>query len=120
MDTLGYKELIIFDILYLFYGVLLGFYAGICNQCNYGYLKQQGVQYTAQDNGMKTCQTSRSIVQTIKYDRSDLLSWAKYRKLSGFSNEDRKEQNGNLTEGFIMNYCVPYQKRKYSMKTLNY
>ena len=90
MDTPGYKELTIFDSLCIFYGVLLGFYAGICNQCNYGYLKQQGVQYTAQDNGTATRQTSNSIVQTIKYDRSDLLSWAKYRKLSGFSNEDIK------------------------------
>ena len=47
MDTPGFKELTIFDILCVFYGVLLGFYAGICNQCNYGYLKQQGVQYKA-------------------------------------------------------------------------
>ena len=35
-------------------------------------------------------QSFNSIVQTIKYDRSNLLSWAKYRKLSGFSNEDIK------------------------------
>ena len=90
MDTPGYKELTIFDTLCLFYGVLLGFYAGICNQCNYGYLKQQGVQYTTQDNGKTTRQTSNSIVQTVKYDRSNLLSWAKYRKLTVFSNEDIK------------------------------
>ena len=86
----GFKVLTIFDKLCLFYGVLLGFYVGICKQCNYGYLKQQGVQYTAQDNGMIIRQSFNSIVQTIKYDRSDLLSWAKYRKLSGFSNEDTK------------------------------
>ena len=27
-------------------------------------------------------------VQPIKYNRSELLSWAKYRKLTGFSNKD--------------------------------
>ena len=131
MDTLGLKGVTIFEILCLFYGVLLGFYVGICKQCNYGYLKQQGVQYTTQDKGIIMRQTSNSVVQPIKYDRSELLSWAKYRKLSGFSNEDikrikllnlkqsffrtkeeRKEQNGNSTEVFIMNYCMPYQKRK--------
>ena len=90
MDTPRFKELTIFDILCLFYGVLLGFYVGICKQCNYGYIKQQGVQYTAQDNGMIIRQSFNNIVQTIKYDRSDLLSWAKYRKLSGFSNVDIK------------------------------
>ena len=74
MDTLGFKELTIFDILCLLYGLLFGFYSGICKQSNYRYLKQQGVQYTAQDNGMTIRQTSNSIVQTIKYDRSDLLS----------------------------------------------
>ena len=45
MDTPGFKEVTIFDILCLFYGVLLGFYVGICKQCNHGYLKQQGVQH---------------------------------------------------------------------------
>ena len=53
-------------------------------------LNNKGVQYTAQDNGMIIRQSLNSIVQTIKYDRSVLLSWAKYRKLSGFSNEDIK------------------------------
>ena len=43
MDTPGFKGVTIFDILCLFYGVLLGFYVGICMQCKYGYLKQQGV-----------------------------------------------------------------------------
>ena len=41
MDIPGFKELTIFDILCLYYGVLLGFYVGICNQCIYGYLKHQ-------------------------------------------------------------------------------
>ena len=69
----------------------MGFYVGISNQCNYGYLKQQGVrQYTEQENGKTMRQTSNSIVQAIKYDRSYLLSFAKYRKLSGFSNDDIK------------------------------
>ena len=90
MDTPGFKEITIFDILCLFYGVLLGFYVGMCKQFNYGYLKQQGEQYTAQDNGMKIRQTFNSVVQPIKYDRSDLISWEKYMKLSGFSNEDIK------------------------------
>ena len=87
MDKPGFKEVTIFDILCLFYGVLLGFYFGICKQC-----KQPVVQYTAQDNGimirqnaaqdngMIIRQTFNSVVQPIKYDRSDLLSWAKYRK----------------------------------------
>ena len=35
-------------------------------------------------------QKFNSVVQPIKYDRSDLLSWAIYRTLSGFSNEDIK------------------------------
>ena len=83
MDTQGLKGVTMLDILCLFYGVLLGFYVGICKQCNY--FKQQEVQYTTQDNG-----TSNSVEQPIKYDRSELLSWAKYRKLSGFSNEDIK------------------------------
>ena len=86
MDTPGFKELTIFNILCVFYGVLLGFYVGICKQCNYGYLKQ-GVQYTMQETEMIIRQSFKSIVQTIKYDRSDLFSWAKYRKLSGFSNK---------------------------------
>ena len=80
MDVPGFKDLTIFDILCLFHGVLFGFYVGICKQCNYGYLKQQGVQYTAQDSGMIIRQSFNSIEQTIKYDRSDLLSWDKYRK----------------------------------------
>ena len=46
--------------------------------------------YTEQDNGKTMRQTSNSIVQAIKYDRSYLLSLAKYRKLSGFSNDDMK------------------------------
>ena len=33
-------------------------------------------------------QTSNSTVHVIKYDRSYILSLAKYRKLSGFSNGD--------------------------------
>ena len=47
-------------------------------------------QYIAQDNEKATRHTFNSIVQTIKYDRSYLLSWAKYRKLSGSSNDDIK------------------------------
>ena len=84
MDTLRFKGVTMFDILCLFYGVLLGFYVGICKQCNCEYFKQE-VWYTTQDNG-----TSNSVVQPIKYDRSELPSWTKYRKLSGFSNEGIK------------------------------
>ena len=52
MDIPGFKVLTLFDILCSYYGILLGFYVGICKQCNYGYLKQQGVrQYTEQDSG---------------------------------------------------------------------
>ena len=91
MDIPGFKGLTLFDILCSYYGVVLGFYVGICNQCNYGYLKEQGVrQYTDQDNGKAMRQASNSIVQAIKYDRSYLLSLAKNRKLSGFSNNDIK------------------------------
>ena len=83
MATLGLKGVTMFDFLCLFYGVLLGFFVGICKQCNH--FKQQEEQYITQDNG-----TSNSVEQPIKYDRSELLSWAKYRKLSGFSHEDIK------------------------------
>ena len=56
MDTPGLKGVTIFDILCLFFGVLLGFYLGIPKQCLFGYLKQQGVQYkhTRQWNDNKT------------------------------------------------------------------
>ena len=91
MDIPGFKGLTLFDILCSYYGVLLGFYVGIYNQCNYGYLKQQGVrQYTEHDSGKAMRQTYNSIVQAIKYDRSYILSLAKYRKLSSFSNDDIK------------------------------
>ena len=91
MDISGFKGLTLYDILCSYYGVLLGFYVGKWKQCNYGYLKQQGVrQYTEQDNGKAVWQTSNSIVKAIKNDRSYLLSLAKYRKLSGFSNDDMK------------------------------
>ena len=39
MDIPGFKGLTLFDILCSYYGVSLGFYVGICNQCNYGYNK---------------------------------------------------------------------------------
>ena len=90
IDILGFKGLTLFDILSSYYRGLLGFYVGICNQCNHGHFKQGIRQYTAQDNGKAMRQTSNSIVQAIKYDRSYLLSWAKYQKLSGFSNDDIK------------------------------
>ena len=35
MDTQDLKRVTLLDILCLFYGVLLGFYVGICKQCNY-------------------------------------------------------------------------------------
>ena len=96
MDTLGLKGVAVFDILCLVYGVFLGLYVRICKQCNYEYFKQQEVQYTTQDNG-----TSNSVVQPIKYDRSELLSWANYRKLSGFSNDDIKRMKLlNLKQSF--------------------
>ena len=59
--------------------MLLGFYAGICKQCNY----EHEVQCTTQGNGL-----SNSGAKQINHDRSELLRWAKYRKLTGFSNED--------------------------------
>ena len=63
MDIPGVKGLTLFDILCSYNGVLLGLYVGICNQCNYGYLKQQGVrQYTEQDNGKAMRKTSTSII----------------------------------------------------------
>ena len=129
MDTQDLKRVTLLDILCLFYGVLLGFYAGICKQCNY----EQKLQCTTQGNGL-----SNSEAKHINYDRSELLRWAKHMKLTGFSNEDikrikllnlrqsfrgkkeLKEQNVILIEVFIMHYCVPYLKTKYSMKTLNY
>ena len=47
-------------------------------------------------------QTFNSVVQPIKYDRSNLLSWAKYRKLSSFSNEDIKRiKLLNLKQSFM-------------------
>ena len=116
-----------FDFLCLFYGVLLGFYVGICKQCNP--FKQQEKQYTTQDKGISNS-VEQLIEQPIKYDRSELLNWEKYRKLSGFSNEDikgsnyltwnnflegkeeRKEQNGMLIEVSTKKYCVPFQKRR--------
>ena len=42
------------------------------------------------ENGKTMWQISNSIVQAIQYDRSYLLNLAKYRKLSGFSNNDIK------------------------------
>ena len=79
MDTQDLKRVTLLDILCLFYGVLLGFYAGICKQCNYEHV----VQCTTQGNGLPN-----SGVKQINYDRSELLRWAKYRKLTGFTNED--------------------------------
>ena len=79
MDTQDLKRVTLLDILCLFYGVLLGFYAGICKQCNY----EHEVQCTTQGNGL-----FNSGAKQINYDRSELLRWAKYRKLTGFSNED--------------------------------
>ena len=129
MDTQDLKGVTLLDILCLFYGVLLGFYIGIWKQCNY----EQELQCTTQGNGL-----SNSEAKHINYDRFELLRWAKYRKLTGYSNEDIKrikllnlrqsfrgkkeikEQNGMLIEVFIMNYYVPYLKKKLSMKTLNY
>ena len=78
-DTQDLKRVTLLDILCLFYGVLLGFYAGICKQCNYEHM----VQCTTQGNGL-----TNSGVKQINYDRSELLRWAKYRKLTGFTNED--------------------------------
>ena len=67
MGIPGFKRLTLFDILCTYYGFVLGFYVGICNQCNYGYLKQQGVrQYIEEDNIKVMRQTSNSIVQAIK------------------------------------------------------
>ena len=79
MDTQDLKRVTLLDILCLFYGVLLGFYAGICKQCNY----EHEVQCTTQGNGLP----NRGVKQ-INYDTSELLRWAKYRKLTGFTNED--------------------------------
>ena len=79
MDTQDLKRVTLLDILSLFYGVLLGFYAGICKQCN----SEHVVQCTTQGNGLPN-----SGVKQINYDRSELLRWAKYRKLTGFTNED--------------------------------
>ena len=75
------------DFLCLFYGVLLGFYVGVCKQCNH--FKQQEEWYTTQDKGISNS-VEQLIEQPIKYDRSELLNCAKYRKLSGFSDEDIK------------------------------
>ena len=79
MDTQDLKRITLLDILCLFYGVLLGFYAGICKQCNY----EHEIQCTSQGKGLPN-----SGVKQISYDRSELLRWAKYRKLTGFTNED--------------------------------
>ena len=87
MASLRLKGVTMFDFLCLFYGVLLGFYVRICKQCNY--FKQQKEQYTTQDNGISNS-VEQLVEQPIKYDRSELLNWAKYRKLRGFSNEDIK------------------------------
>ena len=81
MDTHDLKRVTLLDILCLFYGVLLGFYIGICKQYNY----EQELQCTTQGNGL-----SNSEAKHINYDTSELLRWAKYRKLTGYSNEDIK------------------------------
>ena len=47
MDTQDLKGVTLLDILCLFYGVLLGFYIGICKQYNY----EQELQCTTQGNG---------------------------------------------------------------------
>ena len=121
MDTKGLKRVTLLDIFCLFYGVLLGFYAGICKQWNY----EHEIQCTTQRKGLPN-----SEVKQINYDRSELLRWAKYKKLTGFTKEDInrikllnlkqsfrgkkeiEEQNGMLIEVFITNYCVPYLRRK--------
>ena len=77
MDNLNRVTLL--DILCLLYGVLLGFYAGICKQCNYEHV----IQCTTQRKGLPNNE-----VKQINYDRSELLRWAKYRKLTGFTKED--------------------------------
>ena len=81
MDTQELKGVTLLDILCLFYGVLLGFYIGICKQYNY----EQELQCTTQGNGL-----SNSEAKHINYDRFELLKLAKYRKLTGYSNEDIK------------------------------
>ena len=81
MDTQELKGVALLDILCLFYGVLLGFYIGICKQYNY----EQELQCTTQGNGL-----SNSEAKHINYDRFELLRLAKYRKLTGYSNEDIK------------------------------
>ena len=81
MDTQELKGVTLLDILCLFYGVLLGFYIGICKQYNY----EQELQCTTQGNGLSNCEAKH-----INYDRFELLRLAKYRKLTGYSNEDIK------------------------------
>ena len=51
MDTQGWKGVTMLDILCLFYGVLLGFYVGICKQCNYEYLNNK--RYSTQHKAME-------------------------------------------------------------------
>ena len=87
--TNGYTLL---DILCLSYGVLLGYYIGTCKKYNY----EQELQCTTQGNGL-----SNSEAKHINYDRSELLRWAKYWKLTGYSNEDIKRiKLLNLRESF--------------------